>query len=240
MENMIFKKEEDNICRLLELPDYLINNYIFPYLSKKELFLNIRAVHPYLNKIIKDSLGNNYKEDMKLRIIKERNILITAYENKIKYLINIRNLLLFYNVNSNMLENLKLCIDYLENENILKLIIIFSEIFFENDLMDNLLDNNINIDIKKNILLEIINKENTLNEYILRLTMLLDLDNDTENDLFSGLKLMISEIDTENVEIINESCRLINSFLVTLFNFQELKKDANHIKIKVGDINEKI
>ena len=240
MEDLTSKKDEDKNSKLLELPDYLIINFIFPFLSNKEAFINFRIVHSYLNKIIKESLGDNYKEEIRLKLIKERDKLINEYENKIKYLVNIRNLLIFYNINSNLMEMLKLCVDYLDNENILKLIIIFSEIFFENDLMDTLLNNNINIENKKNIVLEIINDENTINEYLLRFTMILDLDNDTENDLFSGLKLMFSEIDSENVENINESCRLINSFLQSLFHFQDLKQDANNVKLKVVNISENI
>ena len=89
-------------------------------------------------------------------------------------------------------------------------------------------------------ILEIINDENNINEYLLRFTMILDFDNDTENDLFSGLKLMFSEIDSENVENINESCRLINSFLQSLFHFQDLKQDANNVKLKVVNISENI
>jgi len=239
MENLTSnKKDQDKNSQLLELPDYLIINFIFPYLSNKEAFLNLRIVHPYLNKIIKESLGENYKEEIRLKLIFERDKLIKEYENKIKYLVNLRNLLIFYNINSNLMEMLKLCVDYLDNENILKLIIIFSEIFFENDLMDTLLNNNINIENKKNIVLEIINDENTVNEYLLRFTMILDLDNDTESDLFSGLKLMFSQIDAENVENINESCRLINSFLQSLFHFQDLKKDAKNVKLKVVEMNE--
>ena len=234
------KKEEKDIdSKLLELPDYLIVNFIFPYLSNKEMFLTVRTVHPYLNEIIKKPLGDNYKEEMRLRLIKERDDLIKEYENRIKLVINIRNLLMFYNINSNMLEILKICIDYIENQNILKLIIIFSEIFFENDVMNTLLDNNINIENKKNVLLEIINNEDSFNEYLLRLTMIFDLDNDTENALFSGLKLMFYEIETENVENINESCKLINTYLQNLFHFQELKKDVNEIKLKIDNIYQK-
>ena len=134
---------------------------------------------------------------------------------------------------------LKLSVDYLDNDNILKLIIIFTEIFFEEDLMQILLDDNINIENKKNILLEILNKEDTLNEYILRFSLILDLNNDTENALFSGLQIMLSEIEVENVENINRSCSLINSFIQNLFLFQELKNSANNIKLKIDDMTTK-
>ena len=228
--------EKDKKSKLLILPDYLLTSTIFSFLSDKELFLTLRGVHPYLNFAIKSSLGENYKEEMKLRLKLEKDILIKEYDNKISYLMNIRNLLMFYNLNTNMMEMLKLCVDYLDNENILKLIIIFTEIFFENDFMDVLLNDNINIQDKKDLVLENINDGGTLNEFLLRLTMILDINNDNENDLFNGLKIMFYEIDTDDVENINESCRLINSFLQNLFDYQELKIETNNMKIKIDNI----
>ena len=101
MEN----KSEKNIeSKLLQFPDYLINNFIFPYLTNKEIFLTLRTVHPYLNEIIKETLGDNYKEEMKLKLSKERDELIKQYDHKINYLINIRNLLVIANINTNILE----------------------------------------------------------------------------------------------------------------------------------------
>ena len=228
--------EKDIKSKLLLLPDYLLTSTIFSFLSDKELFLTLRGVHPYLNFAIKSSLGENYKEEMKLRLKLEKDILIKEYDNKISYLMNIRNLLMFYNLNTNMMEMLKLCVDYLDNENILKLIIIFTEIFFENDFMDVLLNDNINIQDKKDLVLENINDGGTLNEFLLRLTMILDINNDNENDLFNGLKIMFYEIDSDDVENINESCRLINSFLQNLFDYQELKKEANNMKLKIDGV----
>ena len=236
MEN---KPEKNTESKLLQFADYLIKNFIFPYLANNEIFLTLRRVHPYLNEIIKEDLGDNYKEEMKLKLSKERDELIKQYDHKINYLINIRNLLVIANINTNILEMLKLSVDYLDNDNILKLIIIFTEIFFEEDLMQILLDENINIENKKNILLEILNKEDTLNEYILRFSLILDLNNDTENALFSGLQIMLSEIEVENVENINRSCSLINSFIQNLFLFQELKNSANNIKLKIDDMTTK-
>ena len=230
------KKQKNNLPKLLELPDYILTNLIFPFLSDKEVFLIVRGVHSYLNFAIKSSLGENYKEEMKLRLKLEKDILTKEYENKIQYLMNIRNLLMFYNINTNMIEMLKLCVDYLDNDNILKLIIIFTEIFFENDFMDLLLNDNINIQEKKNLILENINDGGTFDEFLLRLNMILDINNDNENDLFNGLKLMFYEIDTDDVENINESCRLINSFLQNLFDYQELKIETNNMKIKIDNI----
>ena len=102
--------------------------------------------------------------------------------------------------------------------------------------MDLLLNDNINIQEKKNLILENINDGGTFDEFLLRLNMILDINNDNENDLFNGLKLMFYEIDTDNVENINESCRLINSFLQNLFDYQELKIETNNMKIKIDNI----
>ena len=143
------------------------------------------------------------------------------------------------NMNVNILEMIKLSVDYLENDNVLKLIIIFTEIFFEEDLMQTLTDDNIITENKKNILLEILAKEETIQEYLLRLTLILDLNNDAENALFTGLKIMFSEIEDDNVDNINRSCSLINSFLQNLFHFQELKNSANNIKIKIDEMRKK-
>ena len=236
MENI---KEKNTESKLLQFPDYLISNFIFPYLTNNELFLTLRTVHPYINEIIKETLGNNYKEEMKRKLINEKEELIKEYENKINYLVNLRNLLIFSNMNVNILEMIKLSVDYLENDNVLKLIIIFTEIFFEEDLMQTLTDDNIIIENKKNILLEILAKEETIQEYLLRLTLILDLNNDAENALFIGLKIMFSEIEDDNVDNINRSCSLINSFLQNLFHFQELKNSANNIKIKIDDMRKK-
>ena len=65
MESLPKENYNPNLkSKLLLLPDYLIENYIFPYLSGKELFFNVRAVHPYLHEIVKSSWGNSIKEEM--------------------------------------------------------------------------------------------------------------------------------------------------------------------------------
>ena len=61
----ISSSEKYKKSKLLLLPDYLLTNKIFPFLSDKELFLTLRKVHPYLNIVIKSSLGENYLEEIK-------------------------------------------------------------------------------------------------------------------------------------------------------------------------------
>jgi len=233
--------------KLLQLPDYIIENYIFPYLSGKELFFNVRAVHPYLHEIVKISWGNSIKEEMfsqlkNLTFIYEKDALTKAYEFKLQYLFNYRNLIMLYNINTNILEVFGSCIDYISNDNVYKLIIIFLGIFVENNLMNIIIDNNIDIDSKRLVLVESLKNEELIDEYKMRISLILDINNESEGEnlLFERFNTTFSEIDRENIENINESCRLIYSFLQGLIEFQILKKNVNNLKLRVEQLMRKI
>ncbi len=248
MENFC-KEKYYNIkdSKLLQLPDYIIGNYIFPYITSKELFYTVRKVHPYLHDALKLSWLNIMQSEMinQIIIIEKMNIrdeLKEKYEKKLVHLMNFRNFLIFYNMNSDILESLKLCIDYINNDNVIKLIVIFTEIFFENNLMETLLDDNLREDYKKNTLLNLLNNEETQNEYSIRLTVLFDINNvsDIENALFDGLKILLIDIDEENIDNINQSCSTLNSFCHYLFKFQEIKRDIYSMKIELDELNNRI
>ena len=248
MESLPKENYNPNLkSKLLLLPDYLIENYIFPYLSGKELFFNVRAVHPYLHEIVKSSWGNSIKEEMfsqlkNLAFIYEKDALTKAYEFKLQYLLNYRNLIMLYNLNANIMEVFESCVDYISNDNILKLIIVFLGIFVENNLMNIMLDNTIDIDSKKLVLIESLKNEELVEEYKTRIALILDVNNESEeeNMLFDGLNITFREIDRNNIENINESCRLIYSFLQGLIEFQNLKKDINVLKLKIDKLFKKI
>ena len=94
------------------LPDYIIENYIFPWFTTKELFFTIRAVSPEWHEMMKNIWGINIKEEMfnqikNLSFIYEKDALTKAYEFKLQYLVNYRNLLTVYNQNTNVLNILK-------------------------------------------------------------------------------------------------------------------------------------
>ncbi len=93
--------------RLLNLPDYLIETYIFPYLTWKELFFTVRGVHSYFHDIVKSTWCNIIKDEMcnqlkNLTFLYEKDALTKAYEFKFQYLVNYRNLLLVYYLNANI------------------------------------------------------------------------------------------------------------------------------------------
>ena len=246
-ESFKFDLNKPPKSKLLQLPDYLIENYIFPYISGKELFFSVRAVHPYLHEIVKSSWGNSIKEEMfsqlkNLAFIYEKDALTKAYEFKLQYLLNYRNLIMLYNLNSNIMEVFSSIADYIYNDNVNKLIIIFLGIFVGNNLMDIILDNSIDIESKKLVLIESLKDEELIEDYNTRIALILDINNesDGENMLFAGLSTTFNEIDRENIENINDSCRMIYSFLQGLIEFQILKKDVNSLKLKIDEIFHKI
>ena len=250
MESLPSKEEPFNCIqksKLLQLPDYLIENYIFPYITGKELFFIVRGVHPYLHEIVKSSWGNSIKEEMfsqlkNLTFIYEKDALTKAYEFKLQYLLNYRNLIMLYDINTNILEKFESCIDYIYNDNIYKLILTFIGIFVGDNLMNIILDNTIDIESKKLVLIESLKDEELIEDYKSRIALILDINNESEAEdmLFEGLNVTFTQIDRENIDNINESCRLIYSFLQGLIEFQNLKKNVNSLKIKVDQLFKKI
>ena len=246
-ESFKFNLQEEPKSRLLQLPDYLIENYIFPFISGKELFFSVRRVHPYLHDIVKMSWGNSIKEEMfsqlkNLALIYEKDALTKAYEFKLQYLLNYRNLIMLYNLNTNIMELIESITDYISNENIYKLLLIFVGIFVGNNLLDIIMDESIDIDSKRLVLAESFKTEEISEDYKVRINIILNINNTSqlEDMLFNGLNSTFSEIDRENVENINESCRIVYSFLQGLIEFQILKKDVNSLKNKIDNLFQKI
>ena len=216
-------------------------------MTGKELFFCVRRVHPYLHEIVKTSWGNSIKEEMlsqlkNLALIYEKDALTKAYEFKLEYLINYRNLIMLYNLNTNIIEQIENCTDYISNDDIYKIILIFLGIFVGNNLMNIITDESVDIDSKRLVLLESFKTEEIIEDYKARINIILDINNasETENMLFYGLNATFVEIDRESVENVNESCRIIYAFLQGLIEFQNLKKDVNNLKFKIDSLFKKI
>jgi hypothetical protein len=98
------------------------------------------------------------------------------------------------------------------------------------------------MDSKKLVLIESLKSEDLIEEYKSRVALILDINSESEGEnlLFERLNVTLSEIERENIENINESCRLIYSFLQGLIEFQLLKKSVNELKIKIDQLFHKI
>ena len=228
------------------LPDYIIENFIFPWFTTKELFFTIRAVSPEWHEMMKNIWGINIKEEMfnqikNLSFIYEKDALTKAYEFKLQYLVNYRNLLTVYNQNTNVLNILKSCInDYIfSNNNIQKLI----ELFFVCLQLENGL-----ILIKKektnDFLLNINNyldNENTLNEYKNNINELLDIENFNINrEDFNQIQTYFNLINKDEIDNLNENSRLMYSFVQGIIEYNLLKCDVKELKNKLEMLFNKI
>ena len=186
-KNIFIEEQEEEInSKLLNLPDYLIESYIFPYLSWKELFFTVRGAHSYLHEIVKSTWCNIIKEEMcnqlkNLTFLYEKDALTKAYEFKFQYLINYRNLLLVYNLNADILSILIACLEFLSDVNVFKLLATFFGILGQEQCLNNLFEDNIDDETKKTKLKELIRNEEVVEDFRVKMEIILDI-NSVESD----------------------------------------------------------
>ena len=239
--------EEKQIkSRLLSLPDYLIENYIFPFLNWKELFFNIRGTHSYLHEIVKSTWCNIIKEEMcnqlkNLTYLYEKDALTKAYEFKFQYLENYRNLLIIYYLNANILNILEVCLNYLDDQNVFKLLATFFGLLGQEQCLNLLFVENIDNENKKNKIIELLNSEQLKDDFKNKMEIILDINSiESDEQIFRELNEDFNSINREHIEEINDNCRLIFSFLQGILEYQNLKKNVQELKTRLEQLYIKI
>ena len=232
--------------KLLNLPDYLIENYIFPYLTWKELFFSIRGTHSYLHEIVKSTWCNIIKEEMcnqlkNLTFLYEKDALTKAYEFKFQYLENYRNLLIIYYLNANILNILEICLSYFEDQNIFKLLATFFGILGQEQCLNLLFEENLDNENKKNKIIELLHSEQLKDDFKNKMEIILDINSiESDAEIFRELNEDFNSINREHVEEINDNCRLIYSFLQGILEYQNLKKNVQELKVRLEQLYIKI
>ena len=232
--------------KLLNLPDYLIENYIFPYLTWKELFFSIRGTHSYLHEIVKSTWCNIIKEEMcnqlkNLTFLYEKDALTKAYEFKFQYLENYRNLLIIYYLNANILNILEICLSYFEDQNIFKLLATFFGILGQEQCLNLLFEENLDNENKKNKIIELLNSEQLKDDFKNKMEIILDINSvESDEQIFRELNEDFNSINREHIEEINDNCRLIFSFLQGILEYQNLKKNVQELKTRLEQLYIKI
>ena len=245
-KNINIEGEEETNSQLLNLPDYLIENYIFPFLSWKELFFTVRGAHSYLHEIVKSTWCNIIKEEMcnqlkNLTFLYEKDALTKAYEFKFQYLINYRNLLLVYNLNADILSILLTSIDFIDDINVFKLIATFFGILGQEHCLNILFEENIDYETKKSRIKEEIRTEQMAEDFRTKMEIILDINSiESDEQIFKELNDDFNNINREAVEEINENCRLIYNFLQGILEYQSLKKVVQEIKLRLEQLYIKI
>lgn len=238
--------EEETKSKLLMLPDYIIEAYIFPFLGWKELFFRVRGTHSYLHEIVKSTWCNIIKEEMcnqlkNLTFLYEKDALSKAYEFKLQYLINYRNLLLVYNLNANILNILEKCLDHTDDENVFKLLATFFGILGQEECLNVLFEDNTDIENRKNILIEMLHSEQLKEDFKNKMDIILDLHSiESDSQVFQELNEDFNSLNREHIEEIDENCRLIYSFLQGILEYQNLKKNVQELKVKLEKLYIKI
>ena len=238
--------EEEPKSKLLNLPDYIIETYIFPYLTWKELFFTVRGTHSYLHEIVKSTWCNIIKEEMcnqlkNLTFLYEKDALTKAYEFKLQYLINYRNLLIIYNQNANILNILEPCFSYIEDQNIFKLLATFFGVLGQEQCLNLLFEENLENDNKKKTIIEMIHSEQLNEDFKIKMDIILDINSiESDSQVFKELNDDFNSLNREHIEEINENCRLIYSFLQGILEYQNLKKNVQELKIRLEQLYIKI
>ena len=238
--------EEEPKSKLLNLPDYIIETYIFPYLTWKELFFTVRGTHSYLHEIVKSTWCNIIKEEMcnqlkNLTFLYEKDALTKAYEFKLQYLINYRNLLIIYNQNANILNILEPCFSYIEDQDIFKLLATFFGVLGQEQCLNLLFEENLENDNKKKTIIEMIHSEQLNEDFKIKMDIILDINSiESDSQVFKELNDDFNSLNREHIEEINENCRLIYSFLQGILEYQNLKKNVQELKIRLEQLYIKI
>lgn len=232
--------------KLLNLPDYLIEAYIFPYLSWRELFFTVRGTHSYLHDIVKSTWSNIIKEEMcnqlkNLTFLYEKDALEKAYEFKYQYLINYRNLLVVYYLNANILNILELCLDYIEEQNIFKLLATFFGILGQEQCLNTLFEENLDNNNKKKQIIELLNSQVLIDDFKNKMEIILDINSiESDTKIFKELNDDFNGINREIIEEQNNNCRLLYSFLQGILEYQNLKKNVQELKLTLEQLYIKI
>ena len=241
----IIEQNETN-SPLLNLPDYLIENYIFPYLTWKELFFSLRGAHSYLQDIVKSTWSNIIKEEMcnqlkNLTFLYEKEALTKAYEFKLQYLVNYRNLLVVYHLNANILNIIEICLDFMQDQNVFKLLATFFGILGQEQCLNLLFEENVDNENKKNSIIELLHSEQLKDDFKNKMEIILDVNSiESDSQIFRELNEDFNGINRETIEEINDNCRLIYSFLQGLLEYQNLKKNVQELKLRLEQLYMKI
>ena len=237
--------EDSNVTALkqysfLDLPDYIIENYIFPFLTSHDLFFTVRSVTPEWHEMMKNAWSGNIKDEMfnqikKFSFIYEKDALTKTYELKVQYLINYRNLLTIFTLNTDILAILKQITEFLNDPQTKQLCTIFFACLQLKDESEVMI--NSDSDNAAHMLGEILERPEKAEEYKNIIEDVIDIEKTYSDE--NQLKAMQSEFNALNKEYLDnfsENCRVVYYFLQCIFEYQLLKINVQELKGKVDNL----
>jgi len=218
------------------LPDHLIQNEIFSYLTTKDLFFFCRAVCTNWHELIKNVWSAKVKEEMMEQVksidfVYEKEVLTKTYEFKLSYLINYKNLLTAYNNNANILTIIYHLVTHLNDEEVKNLVILFFSFLNIQSILE--LINSNNLEEAKNWL---ISDDNYVFFKIKFLELMIIEENLKEMDYLTEFKGKFNLLNKDLIENYNDFAKLIYSFLQGLIEYQILKVEVKELKGKIENL----
>lgn len=223
-----------------DLPDHIVQNEIFSYLSSNDLFFNGRTVSTNWNEMVKNIWSTKIKEEMidqvkSIDFIYEKEVFTKTYEFKLNYLINYKNLLTAYNNNANILTIIYNLIPHIEDNEIRNLLLLFFEFINLQFALEYIQENQ--IDTLKNYL---INEDNFIFFKIKILELMIIEDNLKDINYLNETKAKFSLLNKDYLENISDFAKLIYSFLQGMIEYQILKVEVKDLKEKIENLLKKL
>lgn len=225
---------------VIELPESILENEIFPYLNSKDLFYGVRGVCTEWYELMRSVWSGKIKDEMidqvkSLDFIYEKELYTKTYEFKMKFLMNYRNLLSAYHSNANILLIAKSLISEISETQIKELLLLLFSFCEQNDAYAALSNNNIEL------LNEILIKEETFLIFKTKMLEFLEISNfNKSQDTLDLFKVNFGMLNKESLENINESAKLIYSFLQGLIEYQALKLEVLELRHKIENLIQRI
>jgi hypothetical protein len=242
-DNQITNEENtssNNKLNIIELPESILENDIFPYLNSKDLFYGVRGACTEWYELMRSVWSGKIKDEMidqvkSLDFIYEKELYTKTYEFKMKFLMNYRNLLSAYHSNADILLIAKSLIPELNEQQIKELLLLLFSFCEQNEAYAALFNNN------TESLNEILLKEETYINFRTKMLEYLEISNYNKSqetlDLF---KVNFGMLNKESLENINESAKLIYSFLQGLIEYQGLKLEVLELRQKIENLIHRI
>jgi len=239
-ENPLKLNHPTNKVSLDSVPEHLIQNEIFAYLTSNDLFFNGRAVSTSWSEMVKNVWGNKIKEEMidqvkSIDFIYEKEVLTKTYEFKLNYLINYKNLLTAYNNNANILTIIYHLVQHLGDAEVKRLIIHFFSFINLQFALEYVQENQ--FETLKNYLL---NDDNHVYFKIKILELMIIEDNLKDIAYLNDSKANFALLNKEHLENISDFAKLIYSFLQGMIEYQILKVEVRELKEKIENLLKKL
>lgn len=237
------KTMKDNIINIplklsffKNIPDQILETEILSFLNSNDLFYSVRGVCTEWSNIMKNVWSGKIKDDLLnqvkvLDFVYEKEAFSKTYEFKMKYMLDYRSLLSQYNNTANILNILHcLYLDF-DDEEIEKLTFFFLKFLNFDDVFENSFN-------KESILLYL-SKETTYNNVFKpKMNQLLNIEDFLDFDLIilEQYREDFNCLNKELLESLNESAKLVYSFLQGLIELQILKFEVKDLRFKIEDL----